>query len=273
MIIKTLVENTAVSEDYKFEHGLSLYVETKNHKLLFDLGKSDAFLENAKKLNINISEIDTVIISHGHYDHGGGLGAFLKANEKAKIYIQEKAFGKHYSLRSNGVTAYIGLDEELKANERIIFLSDYLKIDDELEMFSNVKGDELPSLSNKVLLMENGDEIVEDTFEHEQNLIITEENTVLIAGCAHKGIVNIVNHAMNLKEKTVDYVIGGFHLYNPHTKISESPALIEQIGKQLEKTKAKYFTCHCTGLESYSILKSIMSENIQYLATGSVVNI
>lgn len=68
MIIETLVENTSISEDFKSEHGLCLYIETKKHKLLFDLGASALFVENARKMSIDISEVDLVIISHGHYD-------------------------------------------------------------------------------------------------------------------------------------------------------------------------------------------------------------
>jgi 7,8-dihydropterin-6-yl-methyl-4-(beta-D-ribofuranosyl)aminobenzene 5'-phosphate synthase len=252
MIIKTLVENTSVIDECKSEHGLSLYIETNTHKLLFDLGKSDLFLENAKKLNVNISDVDIVIISHGHYDHGGGLGAFLKVNAKAKVYVHIKAFEKHYSMQADGTTSYIGLDEELKNSDRLIFVDDCFKIDDELELFSNVTGNELPSLSNKVLLMSAGDVITEDTFEHEQNLIITElGRSVLIAGCAHKGIVNIMNHAMKINKKPINFVIGGFHLFNPNTKISESPDLIEQIGKRLKETQSMYYTCHCTGSLPY----------------------
>jgi mRNA degradation ribonuclease J1/J2 len=72
MIIKTLVENTALSKNFGSEHGLSLYIEANSHKILFDVGASELFLENAKKLNVDISEVDYLIISHGHYDHGGG---------------------------------------------------------------------------------------------------------------------------------------------------------------------------------------------------------
>jgi len=80
MIIKTLVENTALSKNFGSEHGLSLYIEANSHKILFDVGASELFLENAKKLNVDISEVDYLIISHGHYDHGGGLRAFLREN-------------------------------------------------------------------------------------------------------------------------------------------------------------------------------------------------
>ena len=94
MIIKTLVENTALSKNFGSEHGLSLYIEANSHKILFDVGASELFLENAKKLNVDISEVDYLIISHGHYDHGGGLRAFLRENTKAEVFLHRLAFEK-----------------------------------------------------------------------------------------------------------------------------------------------------------------------------------
>jgi len=274
MIIKTLVENTSISDSYKCEHGLSLYIETESHKLLFDLGQKDLFIENAAKMKIDLSQVDTVIISHGHYDHGGGLAEFLKINDKAQIYLHEKAFEKHYSLRAEDTKADIGLDEALKSNDRLVFNSEYLKIDDELELFAGVKGNELSSLSNKTLLMETAKGFEEDTFEHEQSLIITQAGKqVLIAGCAHRGIVNIVNHATCLKGRGMDLIISGFHLYNPSTKMPEAAELVEKIAQKLNSTGSCCYTCHCTGLEAYSVLKKAMNENINYLATGSEIQI
>ena len=69
-------------------HGLSLYIETERHKLLFDLGPDDTLLKNAEKRGIDLGEVDTVVISHGHYDHGGALAAFLQVNQMAKVYVQ-----------------------------------------------------------------------------------------------------------------------------------------------------------------------------------------
>ena len=68
MIIKTLAENTSLTEDFGNEHGLSLYIETKGHKILFDVGASNLFLQNAQKLGVNISDVDFLVISHGHYE-------------------------------------------------------------------------------------------------------------------------------------------------------------------------------------------------------------
>jgi len=123
MKIITLAENTSVSEAFRSEHGLSLYIETETHKLLFDVGASSLFAENAEKLGIDLSEVDVLVISHGHYDHGGGLKKFLELNDKAAIYINRKAFENHYSKRDQG-EAYIGLDQELFFNNRFVFLDE-----------------------------------------------------------------------------------------------------------------------------------------------------
>ena len=110
MLIKTLVENTAISKDFGSEHGLSLYIETKKHKILFDVGASELFLQNAKKLGVNIADVDFLVISHGHYDHGGGLKTFLKENTKAEVFLHRLAFEKHYAIRPNDELEFIGLD-------------------------------------------------------------------------------------------------------------------------------------------------------------------
>lgn len=274
MIIKTLVENTAISEEFNSEHGLSLYIETKKHKLLFDLGQSDLFIENAKKMGIDLSEIDLVIISHGHYDHGGGLKAFLTVNSKAKIYLNNKVFDKHYANKPNGEKTFIGLDRELLPNDRFIFVGDHLDIDEELELFSNVKAKKLYPTGNKDLFMEEDGSLALDDFVHEQNLIIRENGkTLLIAGCAHNGIVNIIDHYSMLKNGLPDYVIGGFHLYNRSRDKSEDPAIVSQIGEYLKDTGSKYYTGHCTGIAPYKKLKEIIGDRVEYLATGSELSI
>jgi len=270
MIIKVLVENTSTSDNMKCEHGLSLYIETKKHKIIFDLGASDLFVENANKMGIDLSEVDLVIISHGHYDHGGGLKAFLGVNSKAKIYLNQKAFDKHYVNKPSGEKVYIGLDEELVQNERLVFVGDHIVIDDELELFSNVKGLRCKPSGNEDLLMESGNMVVQDDFAHEQNLIIKEYGkNLLIAGCAHNGIVNIMDYFYTRKNRFPSHVIGGFHLYNRSRNNYEDPKLVRQIGEYLNNTGGEFYTCHCTGIESYKRLKEIMGEKIEYLATGS----
>ena len=90
MLIKILVENTSISKELGSEHGLSLYIETKKHKIMFDVGASDLFLQNAKGLDVNIADIDFLVISHGHYDHGGGLKTFLEENKIGRASCRER---------------------------------------------------------------------------------------------------------------------------------------------------------------------------------------
>ena len=98
MKLWTLVENTSCNENLKNEHGLSFYIETQNHKILFDFGQSDIFLENANKMGIDLSKVDIAILSHGHYDHGGGLKTFMKINEKEwkRLIKNKKMFFYHF---------------------------------------------------------------------------------------------------------------------------------------------------------------------------------
>jgi len=139
MIIKTLVDNISTDENLGSEHGLSLYIETKNHRILFDTGASPLFSENAKKMDIDLSKVDLAIISHGHYDHGGGLKTFLDINSQAKIYLNKRAFGDYYSNQVDGSKKYIGLDKTLISNDRFIYLDGQFEIDEELELLSGVK--------------------------------------------------------------------------------------------------------------------------------------
>ena len=99
MKITALVENTTNNPALGTQHGLSFYIEANGRKILFDMGEDDLFLRNAEKLGIDISAVDLAIISHGHSDHGGGLGAFLSHNENAPVYLNRRAFGHYYTKR------------------------------------------------------------------------------------------------------------------------------------------------------------------------------
>ncbi len=257
--IISLVENTTQC-GCRTAHGLSLYIETPRHRVLFDVGKDDTFLENANHLGIDIESVDIVIISHGHYDHGGALPLFLERNHEAKIYIQRQAFAPHFSHRPTGI-GYIGLDTTLMDNPRVVLLDGDYTIDDELQLFKVTESSECRSGANSTLY--EGDH--PDSFEHEQNLIICDTEPILIMGCGHNGIVNIMNRAEALSPK---HCIGGFHLTNPSAQKDEPQALIDQIIERLQRySDVEFYTCHCTGVNIYEYMRSKMP-NIQYLACG-----
>lgn len=270
MKVMILAENTTSNPELKSEHGLSIYIETGRHKLIFDLGKSSIFAENAAKLGVDISVVDTVIISHGHYDHGGGLGKFLSMNSDARIFLHKKAFDGHFAFSENGETSYIGLERSLMNSTRFVYTEGYFKIDDELELFSNVKGKRLVPSGNSDILMCSSGHLVPDNFSHEQHLAINRgENSLLFVGCAHSGIVNIIEHYHELKGFLPSCVIGGFHLYNRVRNEYEDKSVIAGIGEYLKSADSKYYTGHCTGLESFNQLKEILGEKLRYIKTGS----
>lgn len=210
-----LVENTTISPEYRCKHGLCLYLQTQRHKILFDLGQDGLFIENARKMKLDLTEIDTVIISHGHKDHGGALKAFLSMNAKAKIYVRREAFEPHY-IKVLGIPIQVGLDRELLTSRRILFTGETTVIDEELTLFACVKSGIYPMKSNKVLYTKKQGKLHQDDFCHEQNLIITtKKEKVLFSGCSHAGIVSIQNKAEELADEKMKAVVGGFHLYNP----------------------------------------------------------
>ena len=273
MKLTVLSENTSVSESLESEHGLSIYIETTGHHILFDTGAGCIFKRNAEKLGVDLATVDLLVISHGHYDHGGGLRTFLEVNSRAKIFIHKQAFEAHYSKRPEGV-ASIGLDETLLPNERFVFCGDQAVIDENIEVFSRVRPKRLYPSCNAMLLMKRGDEFVPDDFAHEQNLVIQQDGkTMLIAGCAHKGIVNIVDACKDRLGQYPDYFVGGFHLTGQRGNQSETPDVVDAIGEYLASMPARYYTCHCTGKENLQRLKRILGERIRPLSTGDRISI
>lgn len=272
MRIQLLVENISNNENLENEHGLSLYIETGKERILFDTGASGKFLDNAKKMNIDLLDVQKVIISHGHYDHGGGLNLFLNFNKNAEVYVNKYAFDDFYSNKLDGSKSYIGLDKTLRNNSRLIFVDKDMFLDENKELFSGVKCEAYCPSGNNELYTLNGEFFERDSFFHEQNLIIEEgHKIVLIAGCAHNGIVNIMKEFFRRKNRMPDYVVGGFHLYSRSTGKTEERAFLEKLGNYLLSTGSKFYTCHCTGLDGYEVLKQILGDKIEYISTGEQV--
>lgn len=264
MKIISLVENTSHCE-LKSTHGLSLYIETRNHRLLFDLGPDRTLFRNAEKKNIDLAAVDTVIISHGHMDHGGALGDFLRLNSKAKVYVQAKAFEPHYS-KVLFFKAPVGLRRKLKTHPQVVLTDGDYKIDDELFLFTVAERGQCHSPANDVLYDRDGP----DSFAHEQNLIVTEDRSALIMGCGHTGVVNIMRRAAPYRPTVC---VGGFHLMDPVAGKSVSPALLDEIADRLNAyPDTRFYTCHCTGRPAFQHLSQRMP-NLSYLSCGEELQI
>lgn len=258
MKITSLLENTTDRDDMQIEHGLSLYIETDRHKILFDMGQTDLFCENAKTLGIDLRKVDIAILSHGHYDHGGGLRKFLEINNNAPVYIHKDAFLPHY----NGTEKYIGLDISLKDNLRIIFTDDEYVIDDSLILFACNGKERKHEILSSGLTEKTADGFIPDDFRHEQYLLIKEgEKNVLISGCSHKGILDIEGWF------APDVLIGGFH----YSKLALDEYLKSAVD-ELSSYATEFYTCHCTGFEQYEFMCQRLP-SLHYLSCGQSITI
>ncbi len=274
MRMTVLVENEACAQQLGAEHGLSFYIESQGQTFLFDMGKGDLFLKNAEMLGCPIDAVELAAVSHGHYDHGGGLGAFLEANSRAPVYIRKSAFEPHLSLRKNGETVDIGLDNALQYSGRIVFTGEHENPTDGVTLFSGVTERVLFSGCNDTILMKKNGSIVPDDFVHEQSMILCNgDKTALIAGCAHSGIVNILRRAEKLLGRMPDVVIGGFHLNSPSLGRNEPEERIRAIGEILGASGSVFYTGHCTGGEAFALLKDMLGERLHEMHAGTVIEI
>ena len=218
MRIINLIENTEGPSGCAYAHGLSFYVETKKHRMLLDLGPSGETLQNAQILGIDLKKVDTVILSHGHYDHSGGILPFAGINDQALIYMQETAVGDYFSDRGKSAPEryeYIGIDKDIAKLPQVRFLQGDNQLDEELELFTiKNRSHKLPS-SNKRILVRKGDLLQCDDFVHEQFLVIRQGKTrILMSGCAHSGILSIMDAFCDKYGKEPDLVISGHQRFS-----------------------------------------------------------
>ena len=178
--------------------------------------------------------------------------------------MQRLAFGKYYAIRPNHELSYVGLDEKLKQNRQIVFVTDRFFISRGIHVFTNIVQKEPIPASNRVLLMETNGERMQDTFNHEQVLIIEEAGkTLLVTGCAHNGIVNILEHFHDFTGRMPDYVIGGSIFPAPRrTRVKFCE--IDAMAKYLLSTNASIIPA-MQGMEP-SQAKPVMGDSIGYLA-------
>ena len=257
MRITALTENTS-ARGLPVEHGLSLFVEMENYRFLFDMGQTDLFAENAETLGIDLNAADFAVLSHGHYDHGGGLRTFLLINGHAPVYMSRYAFELHY----NGTEKYIGLDQGLKASDRIVFVDEEKKISEGITIFGCHGAPKLMDFGSSGLNMIRDGRMMPEDFRHEQYLLVEERGKkILFSGCSHRGILNI------MRWFRPDILIGGFHF----SKLPLDETL-DGYAKALDACPTVYYTGHCTGTEQYRFMKGRM-KRIHYLSTGDSISI
>ncbi|MFA5712859.1 MAG: MBL fold metallo-hydrolase [Bacteroidales bacterium] len=265
--IITLLDNFVATTQLQGEHGISLYIEEGGEKILFDTGQSALFAQNANHLGVDLSLVDKVVISHGHYDHTGGIARFLELNDRATIYMRKEALwpkfngDKYIGIPHSTLSLIEGQKERFKLIEAgVTHLSN---------SFSLLSTPCRPLPAMRHFFVEREAKREPDLFCDEQYLLYKgAESNTLFTGCSHKGVVAIVEDCKSLIGQEIGTVIGGLHT------MGASKEALEVLIKELKESGLQQIvTGHCTGIEPYVYLKRRMGAKIGYSHTGDSFNL
>ncbi len=269
-----VIDNRREEEQYRIEHGFSLYVETSKHKCLVDVGLSKAFLDNAEQLGIDIADIDYLFLSHGHVDHVGGLPFFLKQNDKAEIIVSSLAFEQKYFSTRRGlkdISANINIDAD---KHRFVFVEQDMSLEKDIHVIIPTEKKYPLPLGNQTLWKDAGNGRVKDDFAHELIFCFGKEKLMVCSGCAHNGVANILSTVSSQINVPIATVIGGFHLLDVDDMSQyESAQEISDVANLLKEKypEAIFYTGHCTGDEPFENMKKVLGGNLHQFYVGKQV--
>lgn len=273
--ITTLSENTAGGGNLLAEWGLSILMETEKISVLLDTGSSISAAHNADTLGIDLSKIDKIVLSHGHYDHTGGLRQVLqKMRKEMEIIAHPDIWQAKYARRKDEPDKYIGIPfqrNELESLGAVFNLTAKpVKIDDSI-----ITTGEIPMVTtfeevDTALFVKEGPAWQSDKLLDDQALIVNMElSLVVILGCAHRGIINTLYHARQLTGKEMIYaVVGGSHLIN-----ASEERLWQTIGALRDLGIQRLGLCHCTDLPAASVLAQEFGESFFFNKAGTVIEL
>ena len=262
--ISVISDNRSSDGSLETEHGLSILLETEKYRILLDTGASDVFIRNAEEMEIDLSTVDYVFISHGHSDHAGGLRHLMKINDKSKIIVSPDAIsGKFHSKRQYMHSITTEWPKEMR--ERMVFVDNSSDIADGLHIIAHIPQTHPMPKGNQHLFVQNADgTYVNDDFRHELALYT---NGLLFTGCAHSGLENILTAC----PYPVRTVVGGFHLLDDHESEEELTELAKRLTEAYPNTQ--FYTSHCTGDKVFAILKTVMGDRLHAFNCGMTITI
>lgn len=266
MIAKVLIDNLTNSELF-CEWGLSFYIEENEKKILLDTGNSEKFAENAKKMGVDLSEVQWGVLSHAHYDHADGMPTFFAENGKAKFYLRKGVSENCYGKKNFFLYKYNGIQPGILENykERIEYVEGDHQLTEGVYLIPHkTVGLERIAKRVKLFIKDNG-KMFPDDFAHEQSLVIdTPKGLVIFNSCSHGGADNIITEvAATFPDKEICGYVGGLHLY----KSSETE--IRALARRMKETGIKrVVTGHCTGEEAFRILKEELGDRVEQMYTG-----
>lgn len=280
MKVEILSENRTNDPECLAEHGLSVYIEIGERKILFDLGASDLYQQNAKRMKVDLEQVDTVVISHGHYDHTGGVPSFCELNKKAKIYIHEKAFVTTYGMENGKLdketcSIHWTKQQHEQVRDRLILTKGVTWLTEDIVVSGTIPIIE-DCIPTETFYLKNEDgSLTIDPMEHEQFLAIrvpdrkgNSRGFFLFSGCSHNGVIPCLRYAKALfpGERVLGF-LAGMHLYNAN---SETRNRI--LGQVAAEDMDYILPVHCTGILAICDLRQLMGERCIPAGAGDKYN-
>jgi len=271
--ITFLVENTAGGRGLLGEHGLSFWIELNGKRFLFDTGQGHVLLNNARRLGIGLDHIDAIALSHGHYDHTGGLGEVLRSSRATTVYAHPAAFEAKYARNPDGSARDVGmpgLDEEMiRDMTELVLVEEPVKLCRGLHLTGPVPRttdfEDTGGAFFKDRACVEPDPLVDD----QAAFIETQASTVVILGCAHAGVINTLRHVQSLTgNRPVHTVIGGMHL------LHAGPERMDKTVNELRRLDVQRFlACHCTGMAAVARLWQEFPGRCAVCPVGTVLEV
>lgn len=267
--ITCLIDNnpSAQQPELLTEHGLSFYIEWEEQKVICDVGNSALFAQNATQLGIPLSEVQQLVLSHGHKDHTGGLTQFVESNEKAEIIAAQALMKYHYySLRHERKRdistnrPLLQRSTQFSPVNKSVWINAYMAV-----VFTPKHPHECPK-ANHFLTVNDGIGERKDLFEHEIALVIKQQDgLIIVSSCSHNGVLNTIEACQTFMDcSKVNYFIGGMHLIDGAG--DDIAHIIQEIRNNYPGTQ--FVTGHCTGQEAIKKLQQELPEQITTFFSG-----
>lgn len=269
--ISILAENTARGTGILGEHGFSLWIEAGGKSILFDTGQGIAMEHNARQLGINLASADALVLSHGHYDHFGGLSAVLDAAGDMRLYIHPAALRERFSIR-DGQARQIGMPPPVRRRieqrqKDIVWTETPTEIFPGIHITGSIpRRNNYEDTGGPFFLDKSG--LRPDPIEDDQALWIEVAGGLLVVlGCAHSGVINTLDYIHELSGGApVHTLIGGMHMG------SASEARISRTIETLDRLQiANLYPCHCTGAQATAEMYCALKERVNFCSSGMVI--
>ena len=262
----TVLTDNIPHGDLEAEWGLSFLIDYKGKKYLLDTGASGKFITNARKLGLDIADVDCAVLSHAHYDHALGMEEFFKANEKALFYMSGNARENCYA-KILFFKKYVGIERGIleRRKDRIAFCSGVHRLDDGVwTVQHSTPGLDIIGKKSHMYALMNG-RLIPDDFSHEHTLVFeTAKGLVVMNSCSHAGAEVIISEVRKaFPGKDIAAFVGGMHLS------MSSGSDVEDVAERIKSTGiSKVITGHCTGDKAFKILKERLGDAVSQFHTG-----